>query len=142
MAKFLRRTWNRYNKLGKRSKKKQVWRRPKGRDNKMREKRKGSPMVVSVGYKQKTSERKNIRVVRNIRDLEKIKKNEIIVIGNIGKKKKIELVKKAMKMRISIQNVNIKKFLEKSEKQKEKEQKKENSKKKTEKKEKKTNESK
>ncbi len=123
MTKFLKRTWNRYNKLGKRRKKKQVWRRPKGRDNKMREKRKGYPMVVSVGYKKKKSERKNIRVVRNIDDLEKIKKNEMIIIGNIGKKKKIEIAKKAIKMKILIQNINIKKFLKKSEKQKETEQK-------------------
>jgi len=124
MAKFLRRTWDRYNKLGKGRKKKQVWRRPKGRDNKMREKRKGYPIVVSVGYKKKMSERKHIRVVRNIEDLEKIKKNEMVIIGSIGKKKKTEIAKKATKMKISIQNINIKKFLKKSEKQKETEQKK------------------
>jgi large subunit ribosomal protein L32e len=136
MAKFLKRTWNRYSKLGKRKKKKQVWRRPKGRDNKMRKKRKGYPMVVSMGYKKKISEKKHIRVVRNVEDLEKIKKNEMIIIGDIGKKKKIEVAKKAIKMKIPIQNINIKKFLKKSEKKKETEQKK------TEKKEKKANESK
>jgi ribosomal protein L32E len=38
--KFLRRIWSRYSKLGKKRKKKQVWRKPRGRDNKMREKRK------------------------------------------------------------------------------------------------------
>ena len=124
MAKFLRRTWNRYNKLGKGRKKKQVWRSPKGRDNKMRKKRKGYPIVVSVGYKQKKSERKLVRVVRNTEDLEKIKKNEMVIIGNIGKRKKIEIAKKATKMKIPIQNINIKKFLKKFEKQKEIEQKK------------------
>ena len=136
MAKFLKRTWNRYSKLGKRRKKKQVWRRPKGRDNKMREKRKGYPIVVSVGYKKKKSEKKTIRVVRNIKDLEKTRKNEMIIIGNIGKKKKIEIAKKAIKMKIPVQNINIKKFLKKSEKKKETKQEK------TGKKEKKTNESK
>lgn len=120
MAKFIRRTWNRYSKLGKRKKKKQVWRSPKGRDNKMREKRKGYPMVVSAGYKKKKSEIKNIRVIRNLGDLEKTKKNEILIIGNIGKKKKIEMAKKAKKMNISVQNLNIEKFLKKSEKPKEK----------------------
>ncbi len=124
MAKFLRRNWNRHNKLGKKSKKKQVWRRPKGRDNKMRERRKGYPIVVSVGYKKKKSEKKIVRVIRNIEDLEKIAKNEIIIIGNIGKKKKIEIAKKATKMKIPIQNINIKKFLKKFEKEKEIEQKK------------------
>jgi len=132
MAKFLKRTWNRYSKLGKGRKKKQVWRRPKGRDNKMREKRKGYPMVVNVGYKKKKSERKLVRVVRNIEDLEKTEKNEMIIMGNVGKKKRIEIAKKAIKMKIPIQNINIKKFLKKSEKQKETEQKK------TEKKEKKS----
>lgn len=137
MAKFLRRTSNRYNKLGKKSKKKQVWRRPKGRDNKMREKRKGYPMVVSVGYKKKRSEKKHIKVVRNIEDLEKNEKNEMIIIGNIGKRKKIEIVKKAIKMKIPIQNINIKKFLKKTEKEKETKQKKEPEKKQEVKKEKK-----
>ncbi len=124
MAKFLRRIWNRHSKLGKGRKKKQVWRRPKGRDNKMREKRKGYPIVVSVGYKKNKSERKLVRIVRNIGDLEKAEKNEMIIIGNIGKKKKIEIAKKATKMKLPIQNINIKKFLKKSEKKKETEQKK------------------
>jgi large subunit ribosomal protein L32e len=116
MAKFLRRTWSRYSKLGKRKKKKQVWRKPKGRDNKMREKRKGYPAVVSVGYRKKKSERKNIKVIRNVEDLEKIRRDEIIVIGNTGKRKKIEIAKKAREKKIPIQNINIKKFLKKTEK--------------------------
>ncbi len=116
MAKFLRRTWNRYRKLGRGRKKKQVWRKPKGRDNKMREKRKGYPRIVSVGYKKTKSERKNIRIVKNSEDLEKIKKNEILVMGNVGKKKRIEIAKKAKKMKIPIQNLNIEKFLKKFEK--------------------------
>ncbi len=124
MAKFLRRIWHRHSKLGKGRKKKQVWRRPKGRDNKMRERRKGYPIVVSVGYKKKKSERKSIKVVRNIEDMKKIEKNDIIIIGNIGKKKKIELAKKAIEMKVPVQNINIKKFLKKSEKKKEVEQKK------------------
>ncbi len=123
MAKFLRRTWNRYGRLGKGRKKKQVWRSPKGRDNKMREKRKGYPKVVSIGYKKQKTSRKNIRVINNPRDLEKAKKNEILVVGNVGKRKKIEIAKKAKKMKIPIQNVNIEKFLKKSEKPKEKKEK-------------------
>lgn len=130
MPKFLRRTHNRYSKLGKRRKKKQVWRRPTGRDNKMREKRRGYGSVVSIGYK-KGKEEKRI-IISNPNELENIGKKDLIIIGNIGKKKKIEIAKKAIKMKIPIQNINIKKFLEKSEKQKETEQKK------TEKKEKKS----
>ena len=47
MVKFLRRTWSRYSKLGKRRKKKQVWRKPTGRDNKMREKRKRNGKLIA-----------------------------------------------------------------------------------------------
>jgi len=117
--KFLRRINNRYSKLGKRRKKKQVWRRPTGRDNKMRERRRGYPARVSIGYK-KGKEVKNI-IISNPKELEKIDKKAKIVIGNVGKKKKIEIVKKAKEMKIELSNLNINKFLEKNkEKKKEK----------------------
>jgi len=123
MTKFLRRIWSRYSKLGKRRKKKQVWRKPKGRDNKMREKRKGYPVVVSIGYKQDKKLRgaiggANAVLIKNVAELEKVKKNEVIIIGNIGKKKKIEVAKKAKEMKIEVHNLNIEKFLEKINKKK------------------------
>ena len=52
--------------------------------------------------------------VRNLKELEKVKKDEIVVLGNVGKKKKIELVKKAKEKGLEISNVNIKKFLKKN----------------------------
>jgi len=107
--KFIRRTHNRYSKIGKRRKKKQKWRRPTGRDNKMREKRKGYPAVVAIGYKQ--GEKKKFRVIGNLKQLEKAEKGEIIVIGNVGKKKKIEIVKKAEEKKIKIYRMNTEKFL-------------------------------
>lgn len=137
MVKFLRRTWNRYSKLGKRRKKKQVWRSPKGRDNKMREKRKGYPVVVSVGYKKNEKlrgliEGKKLVLVRNLRELEKVGKSEIVVIGKVGNKKKIELAKKAKELKIKIHNLNVKKFLKDVEaKERKKEKKKEEIKKNT-----------
>jgi large subunit ribosomal protein L32e len=122
--KFLRRIWGRYSKLGKRRKKKQVWRKPTGRDNKMREKRKGYPAVVNVGYKKDKKSKGNIEgktpvLVQNVKDLESIKKHEIAIVGNIGKKKKIEIAKKAKEMKIEIYNLNIKTFLKKIDKTKE-----------------------
>lgn len=125
-GKFLRRIWKRHSKLGKRRKKKQVWRKPKGRDNKMREKRKGYPAVVSIGYK-KGRKKKVPFVVRNINDLNKIKKSPekyFITLGKLGKKKKIEILKKAKDAGIPIQNINIKKFLKEVDKRKGKEKKK------------------
>jgi large subunit ribosomal protein L32e len=111
--KFLRRTGNRYSKLGKRRKKKQVWRKPKGRDNKMREKRRGYPAVVSIGHKKSEKERKRQIIIRKIGDLEEIRKEDIIILGNVGKKRKIEIVKKAQEKKIPL-NINIKKFLKKN----------------------------
>jgi large subunit ribosomal protein L32e len=114
--KFLRRVWKKYSKLGRRNKKNQKWRRPTGRDNKMRERRKGYPARVSVGYQKDRLLQGKIRekepiVIRNIQDLEKVKKNEIAVLGSIGKKKKIEIIKKAEEKKIEIHNINTKKFL-------------------------------
>jgi len=114
MTKFLRRTWNRYSKLGKGRKKKQIWKKPTGRDNKMREKRRGYPAVVSIGYKKSKKLRKNIFVLRNSKDLERVKKNEVVIIGRVGKKKKIEMLQKAKEKKISVQNINIEKFLKKN----------------------------
>lgn len=118
MVKFLRRTWNRYKKLGKGKKKKQVWRKPRGRHNKMRWKRKGHSKVVSIGYQKKQSEKENIRIIKNLQDLRKVEKNEILILGNVGKKKKIEIAKKAKEEKIEIQNLNVGKFLKKIEKSK------------------------
>lgn len=119
--KFLRRVWHRYSKLGKGRKKKQKWRRPTGRDNKMRESRKGKPATVSIGYK--NSDRKEIFVVNNLKDLENINENQVIVIGKVGKKKKIEILKMAKQKKIEIWKTNLDKYLEKNEKPKKEEKK-------------------
>ena len=121
-TKFLRRTWKRYSKLGKGRKKKQVWRKPTGRDNKMREKRKGYPVVVSIGYSSDNKIKGKIKgktpvLINNVKDLEKIKQNQIAIVGNVGKKKKIDIVKKANEKKILLQNINIKKFSKKIEKE-------------------------
>ena len=129
MVKFLRRAWSRYAKLGKGRKKKQVWRKPTGRDNKMREKRKGYPAVVSIGYRSNRELRAKLKEkipvkVYCIKDLEKIIENEIVIVGKIGKRKKIEMVKKAKEMKIEMYNINPKKFLKLNVKNKQKEEKK------------------
>ncbi len=124
--KFLRRTWSRYSKLGKKRKKKQVWRKPTGRDNKMREKRKGYPAVVSIGYKKK-KEGKKIIIVHTRKDFENIQKDAIVIFGKIGQRKKIELSNIAKEKKIKISNLDIEKFLkelEKKEKKKAEEKKK------------------
>jgi len=114
---FLRRTWRRYAKLGKGVKKNQKWRRPTGRDNKMREKRKGRPAVVSVGYINNKKDKKEIILVKTLKELEKVKEGTII-LGKIGNKKKIEIAKKAKEKGIKISNLNVEKFLKKLDKNK------------------------
>ena len=124
-VKFLRRVWTRHSKLGRKRKKKQIWRRPTGRDNKMREKRRGYPATVNIGYSTEKSERGKIEdrkpvIVNNIKELENVKNNEIAILSNIGKKKKIEIIKIAKEKKIKIYNLNIDKFLKNIERKKEK----------------------
>ncbi|VVB83595.1 50S ribosomal protein L32e [uncultured archaeon] len=119
--KFLRRNWSKASRLGKGRKKKQVWRSPKGRHSKTRNERKGYPAIVKIGYRTEEKTRDMIKgkkpvIVMNTRELEKIRKNEIAVIGNIGMKKKLEIAKKAEEKGIQISNVNAKKILKKFEK--------------------------
>ncbi len=121
--KFLRRLTRQYSKLGRKRKSKQVWRKPKGRDNKLREKRKNRGPVVSIGYRTEKTGRgkingKSVVTVMNAKELNKVGKNEIIIVGKVGKKKKSEIVKKANEMKIEIQNINTRKFLKKLENKK------------------------
>ncbi len=121
MKKFLRRGWSRYSKLGKRRKKKQVWRKPTGRHNKMREQTKGAAAIVSIGYgsekisRGKLAGKTPVRI-HNIKDLEKIKKEQIAIIGSVGKKKKIEIANRAKELKIELYNMNPEKFLKLNEK--------------------------
>jgi large subunit ribosomal protein L32e len=120
VKKFIRRTFNRYSKLGLRRKKKQIWRRPTGRDNKMREKRRGYPAIVSIGYRTEKKDRdlidgKEQIIINNIKDLEKVGKEQIAVLGKVGKKKKLEIAKKAKSKGIEIFNLNVKQTLRKAE---------------------------
>ena len=114
--KFLRRTSGMFSKLGRGRKKKQTWRRPTGRDNKMREKRNGRPPVVSIGYKTNRKDlglikdKKPIRIF-NEKDLLKIKSNMIGIVGNVGQKKRILIVQKAAEMKLPLHNIHVTKFL-------------------------------
>lgn len=123
MTTFLRRGWFRYSKLGRKRRNKQVWRRPSGRDNKMREKRRGYPAVVSIGYGTKKQERglienkKPVKIM-NLNDLKKMKKDEIGIIGKVGKRKMMEIAKVAEEKKIRISNLNTKKLLKKESRKK------------------------
>lgn len=116
----------RFSKFGKGKGKRAKWRKPTGRDNKMRESRKGHPSMVSIGYRtikklrEKINEKTPVKVM-NLKDLEKIKNNEIGIVGKVGQKKKIEIVKKAKELKIELKNINVASFLKKQEKEKKEE---------------------
>jgi len=88
------------------------WRFPKGHHNKMRLGKAGHPGLVEVGYRMPRAVRgleisglKKI-MVHNLRELEKLDaKKECAIIAKIGMKKKIEIVKDAVKRKIIIFNV-------------------------------------
>jgi large subunit ribosomal protein L32e len=107
IPKFLRQEWFKHKTLGKK------WRRPKGRQSKLRKGEKARGKVPSLGYRSPKSVRgltrrgyKEIRIL-NPAQIEKINPNkEIIVISStIGKKKKIEIIKKAEEKGVKIANI-------------------------------------
>jgi|WetSurMetagenome_2_1015567.scaffolds.fasta_scaffold302169_2 large subunit ribosomal protein L32e len=121
--KFLRRNWSKASRLGKGRKKKQIWRSPKGRHSKTRGERKGYPAIVKIGYKQEEKTRGLVEekmpvLVFNSKDLAKMEKGQIAIIGNVGQKKRIEIAKKAKEKGIKISNLNAEKLLKKEEKKK------------------------
>ena len=111
--KFLRRNISLHLRIGKRRKGKQSWRKPKGRDNKMRESRKGRPPLVSIGYGSK-KERKNTLTVYNLKDLGNAKGYDRIILGKIGKRKRAEILKRALEAKINFDNLNIGRFFRKN----------------------------
>lgn len=111
MPKFIRQDVSRYSKLGKNRKKLQKWRKPKGRDSKMRLKRKSYPATVSIGYssnKKLSGKIENLTptLIKNQKDLEKATKENIIIIsGKLGAKKKLEFIKQAQEKKLKILNI-------------------------------------
>lgn len=122
MAKFQRTKYRAYVRLGSGQKSKQKYRRPTGRHNKTRQKWKSRPPMVEIGYKNKSEIRglinnKKPLVIRNLNDLEKVTKENIIIIAKIGLKNKISLAKEIQKRNLEVYNLNIKKFLKENDKE-------------------------
>ncbi len=112
------------------------WRRPKGRQSKLRKRKGGSGMNVSMGCRTKASERNTINgmrfsVVRSLMDLESAQQ-AIIIAGGIGVKKTMLIAEKAKQLNLVILNKKKVKKAERTEKEiaKRKESKKEEKKRK------------
>jgi len=115
---FRRPDGHKYSKLGVRRKKKQVYRKSKGTDNKIRLNKRNRPRNVRIGFKNKKTGRgliKDMKVVQvyNVGDLKKIKENMIGIVSKVGLKKKKEIVDYASQHKIKLSNVDVGKFLKK-----------------------------
>jgi len=89
------------------------WRRPKGLDNKIRHQIKGYPPMVKVGYRQPKAVRglhpSGNEVVRVWRpeDLDNIdpSRQAIIIASTVSRRKRIEIIKKALEKGIKVINI-------------------------------------
>jgi len=100
---FKRQESVRHLKLGKRKKKLRVWRRPKGRDSKMRLKRKSYAKTVSIGYKSKPTPKPAL--IHNLKELNSMEKKTKIILAKVGAKKKLEIIKAANEKGMQIINL-------------------------------------
>ena len=107
--KFLRSDTMRHIRLGKKSRKLQKWRRPRGRHSKIRRHRFGYPRMPSPGYGAPRAATGKIKIipiiVHNEKELAALNSKNIAIIARIGAKKKIALIKKARENNISLANV-------------------------------------
>ena len=123
---FLRKDSNKKIRIGRR--KKARWVKQKGGDSKIRQRMKGYRKTPSIGYGADKRSYGLIKIngkalqpviIHNATDLDKIGKNQIIVIAHTSKKNKIEIAKKAQEKGINVFNLDVKNilvFVEKQEK--------------------------
>lgn len=112
--KFMRQETCRHLKLGRKRKKARTWRRPKGRDSKMRLQMKSYPASPTVGYKTERKIAGKIKglvpkLVYNLGDLHKLSKENIAIIAKIGAKKRMEILAHAREHKIQVLNSGVKK---------------------------------
>jgi len=104
--KFLRQESWRYDRLA------ENWRKPKGKDNKMRKQKSGMPALVKVGYGGPKAARGlhpsgyTDNLIQNAADLAKLDpKRDAARIGHtIGKRKRTEIVNRALELGIKVLN--------------------------------------
>jgi len=104
--KFVRQESWRYDRLAER------WRKPKGKDNKMRKQKSGMPAIVKVGYRGPKAARGlhpsgyTDNIVHNIAELIKLdpKKDAARIAHTVGKRKRIGIISRASQSGIKVLN--------------------------------------
>ena len=98
---------------------KQGWRRPKGLQSKMRLHRKGYSRTVKTGYgtpaalRGTTRDGLTIKRVENKHDLDQLDpKTDAALLGNLGRKKKEDLIKAAQEKGLALANLSAKAYQE------------------------------
>jgi large subunit ribosomal protein L32e len=103
---FIRQESWRYDRLA------ENWRKPKGKDNKMRKQKSGMPALVKVGYRSPKAARglhpsgyRDI-LIHNTQELIKLdsKRDAARIAHTVGKKKRIEIINKALELGIKVLN--------------------------------------
>src|SRR5919201_4072990 len=97
---FIRQESWRYNRLA------ENWRKPKGKDNKMRKQKSGMPAIVKVGYRGPKAARGlhpsgyTDNVVHNVTELHNLdpKKDAARIGHTVGKRKRIEIIARAAQL--------------------------------------------
>src|ERR671934_1687568 len=103
---FIRQESWRYKRLAKN------WRKPKGKDNKMRKQKSGVPAIVKVGYRGPRAARGlhpsgyTDNIVHNVAELIKLdpKKDAARIAHTVGKRKRIEIIAKATEAGVKVLN--------------------------------------
>ncbi len=104
--KFIRQESWRYDRLA------ENWRKPKGKDNKMRKQKSGMPAIVKIGYGGPKVARGlhpsgyTDNIVHNVVEVTKLdpKKDAARIAHTIGKRKRIEIIAKANQIGIKVLN--------------------------------------
>jgi len=104
--KFIRQESWRYDRLA------ENWRKPKGKDNKMRKQKSGMPAIVKVGYRGPRVSRGlhpsgyTDNLVHNVNELSRLdpKKDAARLGHTVGKRKRVEMIAKASELGIKVLN--------------------------------------
>ncbi|KUO39271.1 MAG: 50S ribosomal protein L32 [Hadesarchaea archaeon DG-33-1] len=111
MPRFRRQEWFRFRKLG------EKWRRPRGKDSKMRLGERGKPVLPSVGYKLPKSTRGShpsglaeITVSRP-GEIDKVNpsRQAVRIASSVGRRKREQILARANELGIKVLNLGVKK---------------------------------